>query len=118
MVCPDVEATTAYNYSERCTVGTAWVASKLGGQKEGNEYCSPEIGSPLKLSRECCVAPTRLPHGEGRSPMGRNGHEHHRSSRGMGSGIQGRFLRDNVGKVLLPAGMATTSKDPPYKVSS
>ncbi len=29
----------------------------------------------------------------------------------MGSGIQGKFLRDNVGKVLFPAGMATTSKD-------
>ncbi|CAM3997160.1 hypothetical protein ALPO108162_17145 [Alicyclobacillus pomorum] len=33
----------------------------------------------------------------------------------MGSGIQGKFLRDNVGKVLLPAGMTTTSKDRSYK---
>ena len=33
----------------------------------------------------------------------------------MGSGIQGKFLRDNVGKVLFPAGVATTSKDCPYK---
>ena len=34
----------------------------------------------------------------------------------MGSGIQGRLLRDNDGKVLFPAGMATTSKDPPHRV--
>jgi hypothetical protein len=30
-------------------VGTVCAASKLGGQKDGNEYCSPEIGSLLKL---------------------------------------------------------------------
>ena len=36
----------------------------------------------------------------------------------MGSGIQGEILRDNVGKVLLPAGMATTSKDCPYRVKA
>ena len=46
MVCPDVKATTASNYSESRTVGTAWVASKPGGRKDGNEYCSPEIGLP------------------------------------------------------------------------
>ena len=45
MVCPDVEATTACSYPESCTVGTVWVASKPGGRKDGNEYCSPEIGS-------------------------------------------------------------------------
>jgi hypothetical protein len=48
--------------------------------------------------------------------VGRNGYMHHRSSRGTGSGIRGKFLRDNDGKVLLPDGMATTIKDPPYRV--
>jgi len=45
MVCPGVKATTACNYLESCTVGTVWVASKLGGRKEGNEYCSPETAA-------------------------------------------------------------------------
>jgi len=29
----------------------------------------------------------------------------------MGSGIYGKILRDNDGKVLLPAGRAATGKD-------
>lgn len=100
---------------ENHKVGTACTASKLGGQKDGNEYCSSEIRLPSEAVEGSSLAPTRFPQGEGRSPMGRNDHEHHGSSRGMGSGIQGKFLRDNVGKVLLPAGMTTTSKDRSYK---
>jgi hypothetical protein len=34
----------------------------------------------------------------------------------MGSDINRRIHRDNDGKVLLPDGMATTIKDPPYRV--
>jgi len=41
---------------------------------------------------------------------------HHEGSRGMGSDINRRIHRDNDGKVLLPDGMATTIKDPPYRV--
>ncbi len=56
--------------------------------------------------------------GEGRSLAGRNGKMHCRSRRGRGSGIFGKKLRDNDGKILLPAGMATTSKGLPYKGNS
>ena len=45
MVCSDVEATAAYVNK----VGTVWVASKTTGQKEIDEYCSPEIGTLQKL---------------------------------------------------------------------
>jgi hypothetical protein len=31
------------DYFSKYTVGTAWVVSKTIGQKENNEYCSPEI---------------------------------------------------------------------------
>ncbi|EQB22413.1 hypothetical protein UNSWDHB_265 [Dehalobacter sp. UNSWDHB] len=41
---------------------------------------------------------------------------HHKGSRGMGSDINRRVHRDIDGKVLFPDGMATTIKDPPYKV--
>jgi hypothetical protein len=34
----------------------------------------------------------------------------------MGSSIKGKIFRDNEGKVLLPAGTTTTSKDQSYKV--
>jgi phosphohistidine swiveling domain-containing protein len=40
---------------------------------------------------------------------------HHKGSRGMGSDINGKILRDNDGKVLLPAGIATTCKDYLYR---
>ncbi len=43
---------------------------------------------------------------------------HYRGSRGKGSGIFGKILRDNDGKVLLPAGVATTSKDLSQEVRS
>ncbi len=39
----DVKATAAYI---KYTVGTVRVASKATGQKEDNEYCSPEIEGP------------------------------------------------------------------------
>jgi hypothetical protein len=47
--------------------------------------------------------------------VGRNGQMHHKGSRGMGSDINGKKLRDNDGKVLLSAGIATTCKDYLYK---
>ena len=34
----------------------------------------------------------------------------------MGSGILGKFLRENVGKVHVPAGLTTTCKDPVRKL--
>lgn len=40
---------------------------------------------------------------------------HYKGSRGMGSDINRRIHRDNDGKVLLPAGIATTCKDYLYK---
>jgi hypothetical protein len=40
----DVKATVACTH--KYTVRTAWVASKIAGQKERNEYCSPEIEGP------------------------------------------------------------------------
>jgi hypothetical protein len=40
----------------------------------------------------------------------------HRSSRGRGSGMRVKSLRDNDGKILFPAGMATTCEDPSYRV--
>ncbi len=43
---------------------------------------------------------------------------HYRSSRGRGSGIYGKIRRDNNGKILLPAGVATTSKDLSQEVRS
>jgi hypothetical protein len=49
MVCLNVNATAALSYSERIEVGTVCVASKPGGLKDGNEYCSLEMGSSLKL---------------------------------------------------------------------
>jgi len=85
---------------------------------ETNTAAPKSVPSAKLLWRKSCLAPTWFSSGEGRSPVGRNGQMHYRSSRGMGSGIQGKFLRDNVGKVLLPAGAATTSKDPPYRVNS
>jgi hypothetical protein len=51
-----------------------------------------------------CGKPTRLQHGEGRCPTGRNGQEHRGDRRGMGPGTWGRTRGDNVGKDPLPAG--------------
>ena len=48
--------------------------------------------------------------------MGRNGEKHHESRRGMGSGIRGKFLGDNDGKVLYPTGMTIAGKDQAYRV--
>lgn len=42
--------------------------------------------------------------GEGRRRVGSNGYMHHVSRRGTDPSIQGKILRDNVGKVHLPAG--------------
>ena len=61
------------------------------------------------------MAPTRFVYGEGRSFTGRNGYVHRKGSRGRGSSINGRILKDNDGIILLPAGLVTTSKDSIYK---
>jgi len=66
---PGAEATAAYENK----VGTDCVASKIAGQKEIDEYCSPEITPPQKLLRDESEAPTRSAGGEGRSSVGRNG---------------------------------------------
>ena len=92
------------------------MASKRGGQKELDEYCSPDISGPSEAVEGALVkAPTHSASGEGRCSTGRNGYVHGRSDRGRGSGIYGKYLRDNDGKVLLPAGMTTTGKDRSYK---
>ena len=57
----------------RYTVRTVWVASKVTGQKENNEYCSPEIGPLQKLLKDICEASTCLPIGEDQSLEGSNG---------------------------------------------
>jgi len=45
---PGAEATAAYENK----VGTDCVASKIAGQKEIDEYCSPEMNPPQKLLRD------------------------------------------------------------------
>ncbi|MFD1363318.1 hypothetical protein ACFQ4A_17040 [Lentibacillus salinarum] len=37
-------------FTQRNKVGAVCVASKFGGQKDGNEYCSPEISSPSEAA--------------------------------------------------------------------
>ena len=108
MFCWDVNAAAA---SVTPKVGTVCAASKRGGQKDGNEYCSLEIGSSAEAVEEILWAPTLFLRGEGRCSVGRNDRGHHRSHRGMGSGICRKFLRDNVGKVRVAAGLTTTRKD-------
>ncbi|WP_218833120.1 hypothetical protein, partial [Bacillus sp. 7884-1] len=61
------------------------------------------------LSVDLCLT------GEDRCLTGRNGQKHRKSSRGMGSGICGKILRDNDGKVLLQIGKVLTNKDLSYK---
>lgn len=53
MFCWDINAAAASNISK---VGTVCAASKCGGQKDGNEYCSPEIGLPSEAVEGDIVA--------------------------------------------------------------
>jgi hypothetical protein len=50
---------------------------------------------------ESCEVPTLSSRGEGRCAVGRNGHVHHRDSRGRGPGIWRKIHRDHVGKVPM-----------------
>jgi hypothetical protein len=92
-------------------VGTVGAASKWGGQKDENNTAAPKLGSLRKRLKGHFGTTTRFLQGEGRCSMGRNDPVHHRSHRGMGSGICRKILRDNVGKVRVAAGLTTTSKD-------
>ena len=87
---------------------------RSGRSDLGDEHtCGPERkrmtaglekGAVLKSLYRLCGAPTQSERGEGRCRVGRNGYEHHTSRRGRGPSTQGQMRRDNVGKVLLPAG--------------
>jgi hypothetical protein len=83
--------------------------SDLGGE----HTCGPEPEGMTAASTSApycsrCTghggAPTRSARGEGRCREGRNGHAHLTSRRGRGPSTQGEIRRENVGKVLLPAG--------------
>ena len=62
------------------------------------------MGAVLQSLYGLCDAPTRSARGEGRCRGGRNGERHSTSGRGRGPRTQGQIRRENVGKVLLPAG--------------
>ena len=62
MFCWEVKVAAAYGTSHK--VGTVCAASKLGGQKDGNEYCSPVIRLPSEAVEGVWWAPTRFLHGE------------------------------------------------------
>jgi hypothetical protein len=70
------------------TVGTVWVASKATGQKEENEYCSPEIEVPSETV-EGEIAQRRPNERVGKTKVSRrrNGQMHLESSRDKGSGM-------------------------------
>src|SRR5262249_13388632 len=88
--------------------------SRSGRSDLGGEHtCGPEhqrrTAAPQSRTdgRRCTVrggAPTWSERGEGRCREGRNGHGHLTSRRGRGPSTQGQIRRENVGKVLLPAG--------------
>src|ERR1043166_3345820 len=94
--------------------------SDLGGE----QTCGPEHQGMTAASKSapygsrCTVhsgAPTRSERGEGRCREGRNGHVHLTSRRGRGPSTQGQIRRDNVGKVLLPAGADSNLHRPPVR---
>src|SRR5215471_10958084 len=83
--------------------------SDLGGEHTcGPEHeCMTAASQSAPYCSRCTVhggAPTRSARGEGRCREGRNGHVHLTSRRGRGPSTQGQRRRENVGKVLLPAG--------------
>jgi hypothetical protein len=56
--------------------------------------------------------PTQLQRGEGRCPMGRNEHVHHRDRRGKGFQAPGERLAElTSGRAYFQQGLATTCKD-------
>jgi len=64
------------------------MASKFTGQKERNEYCSPESEALREtVLKENSQALPRSKFGENLSFVGKNGQMHHKGSRGRGSGM-------------------------------
>ena len=84
-----------------------------GSDLEGKQKRRPEQQRMTTASKEkpvlkslyglLCV-PTLSERGEGRCPRGSNEQVHPGDCRGRGPGIRRKIHRDNVGKVLLPAG--------------